>query len=365
MTLKHVLKIFSKTEIQEDKTHPYPPLKREGALDALNNAEHYPLPLEQVSRECKAEPYPFIANAVIGEELLCERSELSNSGEGCKDLPSPVAFATQSFKCRKTRHFDKMLKQVQHDNFSCAEHTVKDLSSNRLSVLTTLKKVAFTLAEVLITLGIIGVVAALTLPAVIKNKENMELQSSLKLAYSTLNQALLLYQNDNGIPLKPEDIGTLQLKPILLKYIKNAKDCGWGTDAENACVPNKNYVSDKENYKPIYKIFVGNDEIIFTFFDDGQFIMNNSMLVMLENSVQFQYIHISVDINGINKKPNRLGQDLFMFQISDDGRLLPMGANGTRWSEYYCQTNLNNVMNGAGCTNKALREKDFFKKLPK
>ena len=49
------------------------------------------------------------------------------SSEGCKELPSPVAFATQSPKCRKTRHFDKMLKQVQHDNFSCAKHTVTNL----------------------------------------------------------------------------------------------------------------------------------------------------------------------------------------------------------------------------------------------
>ena len=121
MTLKHVLKYFSKTEVQEDKTHPCPPLEREGALGALNNAEHYPLPLRE------------------REELLSEQSELSNSGEGCKDLPSPVVFATQSPKCRKTRHFDKMLKQVQHDNFSYAKHTEKNLSSNRLTILTTLK----------------------------------------------------------------------------------------------------------------------------------------------------------------------------------------------------------------------------------
>ena len=100
MTLKHVLRHFSKTN-SEDLLFPRPLRER--------------------------------------EELLSEQSELSNSGEGCKDLPSPVAFATQSPKCRKTRHFDKMLKQVQHDNFSCAEHIEKDLSSNRLTILTTLK----------------------------------------------------------------------------------------------------------------------------------------------------------------------------------------------------------------------------------
>ena len=98
MTLKHVLRHFSKTN-SEDLLFPRTLRER--------------------------------------EELLSEHSELSNSGEGCKDLPSPVAFATQSPKCRKTRHFDKMLKQVQHDNFSCAKHTETDLSSNRPIVLTT------------------------------------------------------------------------------------------------------------------------------------------------------------------------------------------------------------------------------------
>lgn len=39
---------------------------------------------------------------------------------------------------------------------------------------------AFTLAEVLITLGIIGIVAALTLPALIQNNRNKELQTGLK-----------------------------------------------------------------------------------------------------------------------------------------------------------------------------------------
>ena len=110
MTLKHVLKYFSKTEVQEGKTHP----------------TH----LSQT-----------ILNRLFGRVL---------KKEGVK--------------------------------VSCAEHTVKDLSLNRPIVLTTSKKVAFTLAEVLITLGIIGVVAALTLPTLIQNyKKQLMLISSKKL----------------------------------------------------------------------------------------------------------------------------------------------------------------------------------------
>ena len=47
------------------------------------------------------------------------------------------------------------------------------------------RKIAFTLAEVLITLGIIGVVAALTLPTVINNVHHKELETALKKQYST------------------------------------------------------------------------------------------------------------------------------------------------------------------------------------
>ena len=64
--------------------------------------------------------------------------------------------------------------------------------------LKVLEKTAFTLAEVLITLGIIGVVAALTLPALIQNNRNKELQTGLKKAYSVISQALDMYQAETG-----------------------------------------------------------------------------------------------------------------------------------------------------------------------
>ena len=51
---------------------------------------------------------------------------------------------------------------------------------------------AFTLAEVLITLGIIGVVASMTLPALINQTRAKELQTGLKKAYSVLQTAYKL-----------------------------------------------------------------------------------------------------------------------------------------------------------------------------
>ena len=57
---------------------------------------------------------------------------------------------------------------------------------------------AFTLAEVLITLGIIGVVAAMTMPALIQNYRNQVVETRLKKFYSTMNQAIAMSIKDNG-----------------------------------------------------------------------------------------------------------------------------------------------------------------------
>lgn len=73
-------------------------------------------------------------------------------------------------------------------------------------------------------------------------------------------------------------------------------------------------------------------------------------------------------INGYNKSPNRLGQDLFMFQIDNNGQLLPMGAENTDYyspTDKYCSKTSSLSANGLGCTAKALYKTDFFKKLPR
>lgn len=61
-----------------------------------------------------------------------------------------------------------------------------------------MSKRAFTLAEVLVTLGIIGVVAALTLPSLIQKRTNIEVEGKLKKIYSVMNQAILMSEQNNG-----------------------------------------------------------------------------------------------------------------------------------------------------------------------
>ncbi len=59
-------------------------------------------------------------------------------------------------------------------------------------------KKAFTLAEVLITLGIIGTVAVLTLPILIENHKKHTVETRLKKFYSTMNQAVARSKAENG-----------------------------------------------------------------------------------------------------------------------------------------------------------------------
>lgn len=59
-------------------------------------------------------------------------------------------------------------------------------------------KNGFTLAEVLITLAIIGIVAALTLPSLIQNQINHVVENRLKRFYSIMGQAVLMAENEYG-----------------------------------------------------------------------------------------------------------------------------------------------------------------------
>src|SRR5574344_362497 len=61
-----------------------------------------------------------------------------------------------------------------------------------------MKKLAFTLAEVLIVLGIIGVVAAMTIPTLMQKYRESKIETSLKKFYTNVNQAIKLSELDNG-----------------------------------------------------------------------------------------------------------------------------------------------------------------------
>ena len=164
-----------------------------------------------------------------------------------------------------------------------------------------------------------------------------------------------MYQADNGTRLTTYDLGTHELKPILIKYLNVMYDCGYGmVYADKSCI--KNYGTNNEKNSKIYKTYNKKSDIFLSRFDDGQFVLTDGALVLLENFGP-PNTFISVDINGFGKKPNQLGKDLFMFQLDKKGELLPMGSAGTKFSvNEYCSDTSSDNMNGAGCTVKVLEE---------
>ena len=92
-----------------------------------------------------------------------------------------------------------------------------------------LKNCGFTLAEILITLGVIGVVAAMTLPSLIKNYNNYITAQKLKKAYNTLYNGIRMAEAEHG-PMKDwvkgSEIEVYSYFDTYFKpYFKGAKIC--------------------------------------------------------------------------------------------------------------------------------------------
>ena len=77
----------------------------------------------------------------------------------------------------------------------------------------------FTLAEVLVTLGIIGVVSAMTVPTLMQNHQRKTYVTQLHKSYNELSQALLQYQTDkNAVNLTEAGLTTTA---AIQSFVKN------------------------------------------------------------------------------------------------------------------------------------------------
>src|SRR5574344_1014605 len=120
-----------------------------------------------------------------------------------------------------------------------------------------MKKHAFTLAEVLIVLGIIGVVAALTIPTLMQNAQEHALVSGLLKFDTELHQAVAMWKNDidcqtsAGKCLADQNLADRDIANFdqIAKYMKIIKKCN-GTDCAKAnWLPDNtlNYYGDNSN----------------------------------------------------------------------------------------------------------------------
>lgn len=181
----------------------------------------------------------------------------------------------------------------------------------------SLKKAAFTLAEVLITLGIIGVVAAMTMPSLIQNYQEKATVTKLKKCYSLVSQAYVSILNDEGGSDTLQAGDDLEMMEKFGKYLKYQKTCG----RNKGCFPNVTYKSVTGNgYSKWEDDTTDRSRAILT---DGTLIMFNKS-AMREGEGNYLYAQIYVDINGF-KGPNQLGRDFFYFYINPE-KIVPGGA---------------------------------------
>ena len=178
-------------------------------------------------------------------------------------------------------------------------------------------KKAFTLSEVLITLAIIGVVAALTIPNLMAKNAKAEQVVALKSVYSDISQALKLMMVDEGVS-KVSDTNILTYDEVedyniskqrigdqfLKKYFKVAKDCG--TTNPSTCFA--------EDYKDIAGGSSGGAWPAYSIITAG----GSSIGVTPAGSTTSG--SIVIDTNGL-KPPNVIGRDLFSFSFYYDGSL--------------------------------------------
>lgn len=182
----------------------------------------------------------------------------------------------------------------------------------------SLKRAAFTLAEVLITLGIIGVVAAMTMPSLIQNYQEKATVTKLKKCYSLVSQAYVSILNDEGGSDTLQAGDDLEMMKKFGKYLKYQKTCG----RNKGCFPNVTYKSVTGNgYSKWEDDTTDRSRAILT---DGTLIMFNKSAMWGGNEGNYLYAQIYVDINGF-KGPNQLGRDFFYFYISPE-KIVPAGA---------------------------------------
>lgn len=193
-----------------------------------------------------------------------------------------------------------------------------------------MKKTGFTLAEVLIALGIIGVVAAITMPTFTASTANAKIGPALATAVSNFEQA-------NAALIQDYDAKSLTGVKGEWDYF----DAGKGTFSSTGDVTlfsdnerdNENYVAALSTFLkgnadggalvtksgPLYKVDVKSKE--------ERAKHNGSNVGIISSSPSKRFLgQVNIDING-NAKPNKLGQDMFVFGLFADGTLRPKGGS--------------------------------------
>ena len=270
----------------------------------------------------------------------------------------------------ETNHASKSLGIFASKTVSC-RHSNADLQ----------KKVAFTLAEVLITLGIIGVVAALTLPTVIKHYKAKVLETAFKKSVTNLYQAY---------DLTRQQLGTDEIYSYYTIYSSQTNSYPNIQEFQTTFENNLKVIKNPTNWWDFYPIYNYNKTKLTTenigsdYPNATKILADGSSYNMHVNFDGNQIaVHIYIDTNGPYKGPNQYGHDIFKFQIRHDNKLSPVKINKLYTEEelekanykelvgYPCSVKSKQATNGAGCSYYAMNNinpddnsKKYWESLP-
>ena len=230
--------------------------------------------------------------------------------------------------------------------------------ATHVAMLKNVRRCAFTLAEVLITLGIIGVVAALTLPTLIQNHQKQVYVTGLKKAYSNIQNAFSKAMLDEGVTewRQSECYSNVALYDCTLA--SEGKDANI-LDNSNNCLNNlQKQFKGSETTTPDWgtKFFSARYLMAFTT-SDGMIYNLDSGSISYNNDAfgwNLGFGIFIVDVNG-KKGPNKFGRDKFVFEVDyDKNKIVPRGISG--YSRCTTEAANNNSENAQYCTAKVIIE---------
>lgn len=216
-----------------------------------------------------------------------------------------------------------------------------------------MNKRAFTLAEILVTLMIIGVIAAMTIPTLNTNIKNNEHVAGCLKAYSVLSGAIDRMKVEFGpIGLGKKWNNETEFWKEFTKQLNIVKICDSG---QSGCFPTEKYKylnnSVYYSYSNYKQSFVTADGMIYNWSKSdcgGKGLVDGVPTASDRNSTNCMGRFL-VDING-TKGPNKFGYDTFFFVLVKGKGILPAGNDNKA-------ADCNKSGAGLTCAAKVINEK--------